>query len=289
MCNSHYTIILIVWWLLFIIRCVSDNTNLRLNCIALGLFTVFICIDCVFQVQTELSRLSYDDVDTFNEYYESTDKAIQQVKAKDDGFYRLEKTFLHGNGEQIYNDSYLFNYNGISCFSSTTKDELKSFMGRLGYRRNFLKIVYDGGSTEFVDSLLGIRYVLEKDDNTGNISVNEDQLAMGIVTDDMSADEHGSNSLSFGSDISQDGNGILLTIPYDKNWVCYVDGQKQQIQSVYGGFSVIVLNKGQHKVELKYPVKGLKTGILISLVSVLVLIAIGRKGLKNKQSDKGGG
>lgn len=151
MCNSHYTIILIVWWLLFIIRCVSDNTNLRLNCIALGLFTVFICIDCVFQVQTELSRLSYDDVDTFNEYYESTDKAIQQVKAKDDGFYRLEKTFLHGNGEQIYNDSYLFNYNGISCFSSTTKDELKSFMGRLGYRRNFLKIVYDGGSTEFVD------------------------------------------------------------------------------------------------------------------------------------------
>lgn len=402
--------------------------------IAITMFTIVICIDTVFQAKTEMAYLPYDDVDEFNQYYSSTNDVIKQVKSTDDSFYRMEKTFLRGNGEKIYNDSYMFNYNGISCFSSTTKDELKSFMGKLGYRQNFLKIVYGEGSTEFVDSLLGIKYILSENEETGKKDINVNPYAIGIVTEDMPAitkteelesddtfeyqnelcrvlnqnqddvlhkiddvekkqtcevgitkisysfkalypgyvyyrvqggvgnanirvngvelreyyaqnqwnigriyaaesgqtinidievgteqcnlddlefyqqdenvfkntiknlqnravtvDTKGSNSLSFDTNISENGNWILLTIPYDRNWICYVDGKETTLEKVYSGFSAITLEKGTHHVELKYPVRGFRAGMVISLVSfgILTVIVWLRIRLRNKGDDSG--
>lgn len=411
-----------------------SNDKEYVRYIAIIVITIVICADAVFQAKTELAYLPYDDVDEFNQYYSSTNDVIKQVKSNDDSFYRMEKTFLRGNGEKVYNDSYMFNYNGISCFSSTTKDELKSFMGKLGYRQNFLKIVYGEGSTEFVDSLLGIKYILSENEETGKKDINVNPYAMGIVTEDMPAitkteelesndtfeyqnelcrilnqdqddilqkiegvektqtcevgitkisysfkalypgyvyyrvqggignaniringvelreyyaqnqwnigriyatesgqtinvdievdseqcnledlefyqqdekvfentindlqnravtvDTKGSNSLSFDTNISKNGNWVLLTIPYDKNWICYVDGKETTLEKVYGGFSAITLEKGTHHIELKYPVRGFKTGIVISFVSfgILAVIVWLRIRVRNKGDNSG--
>lgn len=425
-------IMAIVSAVIVLIHILSISKPVYVRNIAVAVFTLAVCADCVYQAKTELAYLPYDNVDDFNQYYSSTNEVIQHVKKEDDSFYRMEKTFLRGYGEKVYNDSYLFDYNGISSFSSTTKDDLKSFMGRLGYRQNFLKIVYGDGSTEFVDSLLGIKYILTEDSETGIKKINENENAAGIVTADMSAtvkardlnnldtfeyqnelchllrqddadilqkidvvdkqqicdngvtkinykfkplhegyvyfriqgnvgtagvrvngeelreyyvqnqwnigriyvndcsgdvnvnievdseqcnlDEltfyqqnddvfestmnmlkqkavsvtkKGSNSLSFDTVISEDGNWVLLTIPFDSNWKCYVDGKKVSMEEVYGGFTAITMKKGKHHVELKYPVRGVKSGLVISIVSFIVLANIVVIRTKNK-GDKGG-
>lgn len=97
----------------------------------------------------------------------------------------------------------------------------------------------------------------------------------------------GSNSLSFDTVISEDGNWVLLTIPFDSNWKCYVDGKKVSMEEVYGGFTAITMKNGKHHVELKYPVRGVKSGLVISIVSFIVLANIVVIRTKNK-GDKGG-
>lgn len=93
--------------------------------------------------------------------------------------------------------------------------------------------------------------------------------------------------MSFDTVISEDGNWVLLTIPFDSNWKCYVDGKKVSMEEVYGGFTAITMKKGKHHVELKYPVRGVKSGLVISIVSFIVLANIVVIRTKNK-GDKGG-
>lgn len=47
------------------------------------------------------------------------------------------------------------------------------------------------------------------------------------------------------------------------------------------------MKKGKHHVELKYPVRGVKSGLVISIVSFIVLANIVVIRTKNK-GDKGG-
>lgn len=397
------------------------------------LFLILICIDGIWQGNIEMKQIPYENVSEFQNYYKEVNPALEQIKQENNGFYRIEKDFLRGNGEQVYNDSYLFNYNGISCFSSTTKDELKSLMGTLGYRQNYLKIVYGQGSTQFADSFLGIKYLLSREQHpelmkntkSGTIDVFENVDALGIVTQDLPesafmkelgqedtfsyqnqlfsaltgtkdpllkkiqevqstyenmyeengiihkinqeeagtityeitvpesgyvyyrlngtvgisdvyingellreyyaqsqwnlgkifANEageqltisvkvdpgecnlnvlefyqqddtlyqkemeklqkkeavvtlNGSSELSFDALSSKEGNWTLLSIPYDNNWQCYVDGKKISIQKVYDGFIGIILDKGDHHIEMQYPVKGQKTGLFISGICI---------------------
>jgi len=63
---------------------------------------------------------------------------------------------------------------------------------------------------------------------------------------------------------------ILLTIPYDEGWNIYVDGKEININKSLDALMSINLEKGIHELELKYEPIGLKLGIIISSVSVIM-------------------
>ena len=76
---------------------------------------------------------------------------------------------------------------------------------------------------------------------------------------------------------------LFMSIPYDRGWNVYVDGQKTEITKVYGAFMGIDMNSGKHDVMLKYVPEGLYTGLIISIIAwaVFILIIIFQKKKKN--------
>lgn len=70
--------------------------------------------------------------------------------------------------------------------------------------------------------------------------------------------------------------GILFTsIPWYKGTTAYVDGTKKEIIKIDGALCGVELDEGIHEVEFRYIPYGLRTGIIISMISLL--LALGYK------------
>ena len=67
-------------------------------------------------------------------------------------------------------------------------------------------------------------------------------------------------------------NILFTTIPYDAGWEVKVDGKVVKKYKVYDNFIGIKLNKGKHKIEFNYTPVGLKEGIIISIISLIIFI-----------------
>ena len=121
----------------------------------------------------QLNQVFNEDVGYYSGFASQTEKVIDSVKSIDNGMYRIEKTFQYNA-----NDPMLLNYNGLSHFSSTDKDFVKTFLGKLGFRNNGNWVNYNFGSTTAADSLLGVKYLLTKNetDKPYSFLVTKDEI-----------------------------------------------------------------------------------------------------------------
>jgi len=92
---------------------------------------------------------------------------------------------------------------------------------------------------------------------------------------------HGIDYVSGTIDLEED-KILLLTIPYEKGWSAYVDGEKTEILKANIMFSALSLKQGQHKIELKYQTPGLRVGTCVSAVGLLCFIFIIYSDKRNK-------
>lgn len=79
---------------------------------------------------------------------------------------------------------------------------------------------------------------------------------------------------------------LCFSIPYDKGWTAYVDGQKANLVQANIGFMGVDLPAGDHDIELKYWPPGLTMGFAIScmgLAGVIVLARWERKRTREKE------
>jgi len=67
---------------------------------------------------------------------------------------------------------------------------------------------------------------------------------------------------------------LFLAIPYDEGWSAILDGKKTTIEKVDAGLMGILVDKGNHTLELKFEPPYVKQGTYISIIS-LVLWGIG--------------
>ena len=65
---------------------------------------------------------------------------------------------------------------------------------------------------------------------------------------------------------------LFLSIPFDKGWSAYVNDKKVEILKVNLGFMGLYLKRGDNRVELKYVPPYMTTGIIITLLSILIVI-----------------
>lgn len=68
---------------------------------------------------------------------------------------------------------------------------------------------------------------------------------------------------------------VLATIPQDGGWTVYCDGEKADAQLVGDTLMAVRVPTGTHTLRYVYTVRGLKTGLLISLGGVLIALWFG--------------
>jgi uncharacterized membrane protein YfhO len=90
----------------------------------------------------------------------------------------------------------------------------------------------------------------------------------------------------FKGDITLEKNKLLFfSIPFDKRWKAFDNGHPVPIVQTNIGFSGIMLDKGAHRIELKYLPEYIKPAFCVSLLFLIVYLALGflkTTKLKNK-------
>ena len=99
----------------------------------------------------------YSKYSSYKGYIEDGREVVDKMEEMDSGLYRSEKTF-----HRTVNDAMAFGLKGISHSSSTMNAPIIKLISELGFtsRGHFTKY---NGSTEVSDSILGIKYILNKD------------------------------------------------------------------------------------------------------------------------------
>ena len=87
-------------------------------------------------------------------------------------------------------------------------------------------------------------------------------------------------------------DGILyLSMPYEKGWTVYVDGEKTETTKVLHSMLGAKVSAGQHTIELKYIPEGFVCGVIVSgsaliLCGVVVFFDVKRSKRKKKTGDE---
>ena len=69
----------------------------------------------------------------------------------------------------------------------------------------------------------------------------------------------------------KDGQYLFLSVPYDKGFTAYVNGEETQISRTLGGFMTIRLSEGENNIEFTFSPSGFRVGMLISVAGVVML------------------
>lgn len=103
---------------------------------------------------------------------------------------------------------------------------------------------------------------------------NEDvyRTVYDILTENMMQVDSYEDGYVKGKIYVPEGQTIFTTIPYDEGWSLKVDGKPAKYYKNLEAFIGIDVPAGEHTIELTYTPKGLKLGILISLVSMMMFM-----------------
>jgi len=128
----------------------------------------------------------------------------------------------------------------------------------------------------------------------GIYKTNVDVLQEGLsILSENTMDVIDYNDTYLKGKISVTKEGALFTsIPYSKGWTVYLDGKEVEPEVFEDAFIVLPdMELGEHTVEFKYHVPGLKAGIAVSSLSVIIFIALmvcekKKNKLENKQENE---
>lgn len=106
---------------------------------------------------------------------------------------------------------------------------------------------------------------------------------MSLKKDSLAISKFSNNSIK-GTITLKERKMLFLSVPYSEGWSAWVDGKKQQPVRINIGFMGLLLEKGDHKVELSFTPPLFFLGTIITLFSlllyfVLILYPIRRRSL----------
>lgn len=69
-------------------------------------------------------------------------------------------------------------------------------------------------------------------------------------------------------------NLVFFSVPYEEGFKAYVDGKETKIVKADFGFMAVPVMEGQHTIEFRYSLSGLKDGCFLSLAGVVLFAAM---------------
>ncbi|MFV0479538.1 MAG: YfhO family protein [Anaerorhabdus sp.] len=77
------------------------------------------------------------------------------------------------------------------------------------------------------------------------------------------------------ADIETDANTfMIIQLPYDKGWSILVNGIEQKVYRANGGVMGVEVPEGESHVEMYFVPQGLKVGVIVSGIGILIFISI---------------
>ena len=112
-----------------------------------------VCIDIIFNIN-ENWDINHNN-ENFMNNYKTFNSIVQNIKNKDNSFYRIEKNFNY-----TLNDGAWYNYNGLSAFSSVTYENMAKAQKKLGIAGNDVNSYYYNQNTPIYNSIMSIKYFI---------------------------------------------------------------------------------------------------------------------------------
>ena len=162
----------------------KDKVPLKRSAVVLLCAVVFAegFYNTISQLNRQDKDIVYSTRPSYNNVIQPTRAVVEDIKANDSGFYRIEKTYF-----RTVNDPIATNMYGLSHSSSTLNAKPIALLQKLGFSARSHYTRYSG-ATEITKSLFGVKYELSCEENaTKNISskdditVTENELALPMA------------------------------------------------------------------------------------------------------------
>lgn len=129
-------------------------------------FVLFAVIEMSSNATTSLNRISYVTKPEYQNYQQVLATQSAKITDHDHSWYRMTPTFM-----RTKNDPLSGQFNGGSVFSSTLEKSMPTFMGNMGEPDGDGFVTYTNG-TLLSDSLLNMKYVMNRQSNSGTLAAN---------------------------------------------------------------------------------------------------------------------
>ena len=229
-----------------------------------------------------------------NYFIPITEKRIRTVEngvklSEKDGGYLIEAPPENERASDIYLDYYIdsdkevysYIYQQYPYFSQSGfllaggYENMRKYFGQLSlsYIKPLLYSAYgpvlriiplsDASSRTFDDI-----FFAEYDDSELKRAYDE------LKTNQLIVEEYHDGYIKGKVNATEDKNILFTSIPYDKGWKAYVNGEEREIYPILNNaFSAIVLSDpGENSIVLEFKAIGAKTGIIISIIFLIALI-----------------
>lgn len=196
--------------------------------------------ELVYEYDTELHKISFAEV--------PSDKVIEltfNLEAGWNSFGLLQYGNLEeklgsvpiGSKEASSRQSFVFTGNNISYFQC--ENEMNDIQ----------IVVYDRN----VYYKMADQYLQERKNSQFNCTNFSSNHISGTVN-------NGENSI------------LYFSIPYDKGWNVYIDGEKAELLKVNYGFIGAYMKAGEHDIVLKYQIPYMTISIIISIIGIVAIV-----------------
>ncbi len=214
-----------------------------------------------------------------NTYYRQSTSAPIAITVR----YKVTKTgeqyfCLSSNTLQSGNKIYI----NKELINAVYPDSYFTTITRLGYYEEGQEIVMTIACERATFAYLDMYFAAVDPDNFSSMFGTLDQSKVTV-------DRYDNGIASFTTDLGEK-DLLLTTIPYEKGWTCYVDGKKTDMLIYQDALIAVDPGTGNHKVELRFEAPGIKAGIAVSAVGIVLLAAYifldSRKDTKIKTESK---
>ena len=107
--------------------------------------------------------------------------------------------------------------------------------------------------------------------------LNSLSRALSLLRQDETKLRKLSSSHLEGSFTASEEKALFFTIPYNSGWTIRIDGQKVPVTKVLGTFMAVSAPEGTHMVDMRYRPVGLIPGMIISVISLVTVVFLGKK------------
>lgn len=234
-----------------------------------------------FDTQNEMFKLATGVEEDIFEDITLTDYTASgcAVTVYDDESYFMESdnSGVEGNAKLLFD---LTDGQNVYGYATSSLDKTIPVSAD-GYSNTFnVEYPYIFYVKEALDDTLSFSYTVDNGEYGDTAvylrSFNENVFSKGyelLADEPLEVTEYTDTSISGHVSVKEDGY-LYTSIPYEKGWKLYVDGKETEMEPFKEAFVGVLLEEGEHEIELKYMPEGFVPGALITGACVVVFTAL---------------